>query len=149
LSDNILRLIPTDPEFIPDTTAQHIARQMLALFLPQAEPVTAVSADEVQFVDQGENWERVVCHRCNSPLDNDWWQQAMEVAYEKHFIDLSVTLPCCGESGSLNDLHYEWPAGFARFMLEAVNPGAELTEGQIAQLEEWLFCPLRQIWARY
>lgn len=38
--------------------------------------------------------------------------------------DLSETIrvPCCGAVTSLSDLDYRWPAGFARFVLEASEP---------------------------
>ena len=52
---------------------------------------------------------------------------AMDQAYRFSFVDLAVSVPCCNAQLSLNDLRYEWPAGFARFILEAQSPGAELT----------------------
>jgi hypothetical protein len=149
VSDDFLRLIPTNPEYVPDSTAQAIVRQMVALFLPQAQEINVLTADEVQFVDQGANFERVLCPACGVKLEMDWWQGVMEKAYEKHFLDLSVKLPCCGAAASLNDLTYEWPAGFARFMVEAVNPQADLTDQQIEALEEWARCSFRKIWAHY
>jgi hypothetical protein len=149
MSDDFLRLIPTDPEYVPDPTAQAIARQMAALFLPQAQEINILTADEIQFVDQGANFERVLCPACGAELEESWWQKAMEQANEKSFLDLAVTLPCCGAVCSLNDLTYEWPAGFARFMIEAMNPQADLTDQQIGVLEEWTRCSLRKIWAHY
>ncbi|MBI3968757.1 MAG: hypothetical protein HY329_24235 [Chloroflexi bacterium] len=49
---------------------------------------------------------------------------------------------------SLNDLTYERQVGFARFILEVVNPGVlRLADEAIAQLEATLGCDLRVIWA--
>lgn len=70
----------------------------------------------------------------------------MDAAYASHFADLTTTTPCCGASGSLNDLHYEWPAGFARFTLEALNPNADLDDQHLLTLESILGCPVRVIW---
>jgi hypothetical protein len=36
---------------------------------------------------------------------------------------LDASMPCCGGSTSLNALRFDWPAGFARFVLEARNAG--------------------------
>jgi len=74
----------------------------------------------------------------------------MDRASEGRFADLSVVLPCCGVVASLNDLRYEWPAGCARFVLEAMNPGGPaLSAAQVAQLEQLVGCPLRLIRAHY
>ena len=51
---------------------------------------------------------------------------------------------------ALDRLDYEWPAGFARFVLEASNPNvSELPGQQMRALGRMLGCRLRQIWARY
>ena len=74
----------------------------------------------------------------------------MDKAYEKtRFADLTITLPCCGNVSSLNDVLYEWPTGFARFQLKARNPGKGVEEATVHDLEEILGCPLRKIWARF
>ena len=74
----------------------------------------------------------------------------MSRAFESAFVSLTVSVPCCGSTISLNDLHYERPAGFARFVLEARNPNvADLPEEEIAGLSSILGASLRLIWARY
>jgi hypothetical protein len=51
---------------------------------------------------------------------------------------------------SLNDLVYSWPSGFARYTLEAMNPGlGSLPERVHARLESVLGCRVRVIWAHY
>src|SRR5438093_1118722 len=54
---------------------------------------------------------------------------------------------------TLNDLRYVWPAGFARFVLQARNPGLQgamdLPAVDRAALEAIVGCRLRTIWARY
>ncbi len=56
--------------------------------------------------------------------------QAMDRAHDAQFGDLAVIVPCCEMRFSLDDLCYEWPAGFARFLLEARSPENDLTEEQ-------------------
>ena len=133
MSDDVLRLIPEDPAYVPGPDAVERAITLLEGFAPGAEDVTAVVSEEIRFVDQGENFERVLCPSCGERVD-DWWQQEMQRAWETLFEDLSVTTACCGSRLSLNNLTYEWPAGFARFVLEAHNPslGGWLRQDQIS-----------------
>ena len=150
MSDNVLRLIPTDPQFVPDDASAERARDHLAELAPNADEVTQNMSEETQFVDPGANLERISCPRCGQNLPMEWWQDRMDDAFKARFTVLAVTTPCCGADVSLNDLNYEWPAGFARFVLEAMNPGvADLATAEIATLAEIVGSPLRRIWAHY
>jgi hypothetical protein len=149
VSDNILRLIPADPYFIPGEGAQQAALDLLTAWLPSADLVNGTASDEVNFVDPGMNLQQVICPACGTPLDLGEWQGLMDAAYAIQFADLTVTMPCCGAVGSLNDLHYDWPAGFARYVLESLNPNADLDDAQLDELAHILGCPLRKIWAAY
>lgn len=149
MSDNFLRLIPADPVYVPGATAREAARKLLASFVPQADAVVVEVTDEVSFIDQGSNFERVICPVCGTELDVRWWQSAMDKAYEKRFSDLVVNTPCCSAESSLNDLDYQWPAGFSQFMLEARNPNGDLDDRQRGELEAILGCAVRKIWAHY
>jgi hypothetical protein len=63
---------------------------------------------------------------------------------------LDVTVPCCGSTVSLNDLDYDWPAGFARFVVEARNPRVgNLSDAEMRELELIVRTRLRPIRARY
>ena len=71
----------------------------------------------------------------------------MDTAWDTHFSNLTVIASCCGASVSLNELRYVWPAGFARFALEAMNPNIrDLTAAEQGMLQEALGCRLRRIW---
>lgn len=149
MPDNILKLIPTSPGYIPDAMAQRKVRDLLDLYLPEGTLVRISVTDEIRFIDQGSNWERVLCPICGTELNIEWWQQAMDDAYRTQFTNLSVRLPCCSAVSSLNDLDYEWPAGFARFVIEISNPNTDLDDQQMHSLERILGCKLRKIWAHY
>jgi len=146
MSDNFLILIPTDPHYIPHPDSAQDANDYLLSVLPQAEDIIWMASDAITFVDPGNNFERIICPACGTELAMPVWQQMMDAAYQTAFSDLTVTMPCCGVSGSLNDLHYEWPAGFARFSLEALNPNADLDDQQLHTVEELLGCSIRKIW---
>lgn len=74
----------------------------------------------------------------------------MEVGHSQQFRVLRVLTPCCGLRTSLNRLSYTMAAGFARCVLEAVNPGVgALADSVRARLEQSLGCTVRVIWAHY
>lgn len=119
-------------------------------FVSDADEVTSRLSSELLFVDAGANWESTNCPNCNRQLDMNWVFEAIDAAYETRFTVLDVRMPCCGARSSLNDLRFDWPCGFARFVLQARNPGvADLTAAQIGKLEDVLGCALRLIWAHY
>lgn len=75
----------------------------------------------------------------------------MDIAYKNSFENLSVTLSCCHQQTSLNSLHYQMPAGFARFVISARNPdlGRDLTDDELEPIKKVLNCKIKQIWAMY
>jgi hypothetical protein len=150
VSDNVLRLIPTNPQYVPETASAELARKQLAELVPDADEVTQTTSGDLQFVDPGANLERISCPMCGQDLPMEWWREQMDEAFKARFATLAVTAPCCRANVSLNDLNYEWPAGFARFVLEAMNPGvADLAAAEIATIAEIVGSPLRLIWAHY
>jgi hypothetical protein len=74
----------------------------------------------------------------------------MSAAAATGFRLLAVTMPCCQHATTLNDLHYSWPAGFASFVLSAVNPDRSwLQDAELQNIAEALGHPLRQILTHY
>ena len=150
MSDNYLRFIAADPMYVPDPAAAADARLYLARLVPDADEVTATITDQIEFIDQGANFERVSCPRCGADLDEGWWSEAVDAASKTGFARLDVTVPCCGSALSLNELDYQWPAGFARFVLEAMNPNVpDLRKEDVDELTSILGTPLRRIWTHY
>jgi hypothetical protein len=148
MSTSYYKLIPTLPDYVPDAAVREWAQARFASFVPQAEQVTADVREHVEFVPAMGNFETVSCPVCGALLENDWWVRAMDSAYGEHgFADLAVTVPCCGAASSLNDLHYYFPQGFARFVLSAYEPNIfDLEDWQVRELEELLGCMLRKVW---
>ncbi len=125
------------------------AHQLFDTLMRGSYKTTIEVFDTVQFVDQGSNWETLLCPNCQSVLEIEWWQQAMDKSFEGGFLELGVNVPCCGFRPTLNDLRYVWPAGFARFMLAAIDPPSDLNDQQVSELERILGKSLRKIWAHY
>ncbi len=146
MSTNWLKLIPTNPQYVPDPSASEQARNLFTSYLPKAREIHIEVYEHVEFINPISNLERISCPSCAQKLDFVWWGYAMDAAFKTRFADLQVTTPCCKSTVSLNDLHYEWPAGFARFVLEAESPGGDLNSAQIETLENVLDCTLRKIW---
>jgi hypothetical protein len=147
MSDNWLRLIPTEPGWVPSAAQAAAATALLRSLAPNADEIEAVSHPDVVFVDAGANFERVGCSVCGEDLSLDWWQERISVASDDAFRSLTIRTPCCDVSVSLNDLSYDWPQGFARFELEAMNPGrGKLSAEELGDLAETLGAEVREIW---
>jgi hypothetical protein len=145
MSDALLRYVPNDPTYVPSSDAASRAEALLASLLPNAETVEHEIHPTVVFVDSGANWSGVSCPACDADAE-PWWGDAMSSAHESGFADLATVAPCCGNSVSLDKLNYVWPVGFARFVLQALNPNcAGLASDQLQRLGSVVGCPLREI----
>ena len=103
----------------------------------------------IEFIDQGENFDKVSCNLCGQEIVIEHWQNAMDEAFERGFIDLDFITLCCHKKTSLNDLTYEMTAGFAKFVMTIIDATNEIEEKDINNLEEILGTKLKIIWARY
>lgn len=149
MSDNYEHFIPVDPKFVPDYAARERMRVLLKGFFPKSDDVDLVVHDSVEIVLAMENFERVLCPRCDTEIDMDWWVSAVDAAYETRFENLSIVTPCCGSEVSLNDLTYDWPQGFATFCASVRNCDREpVSDEEVRQLEAAAGCPLRVVFAR-
>ena len=149
MTTHVLKLIPTDPWLIPPEPQWSVAAARFYQFAPHAETIETSSSATIQFVDPGGNFERVRCPACATDI-TDWWTTAMDAAGQSNFADLSISVPCCAITTTLNELQYEWPAGFARFTLAARNPNLEhgLSVEALDELQEILGYRLRQVFVR-
>ena len=150
MSDTFLRLIPTRPEFVPSNESSEAAAGKLRELMPNADRIEVIRFEEIQFVDQGGNFERVLCPECGADV-TERFSEWMETAFRSGFKMRNVSLPCCGKDADLNDLDWQWPAGFATFMLEAMNPQLPgwLPDDDRRDLEAILGCDIRQIYSHY
>jgi hypothetical protein len=148
MGDFYIQFVPADPVFRPSVEASERARTLLASFVGQADEVSCRFLTSVKFFHPLENWSGVRCRSCDTDAEA-WWREAMNEAYSRAFMDLTVTAPCCGVRISLNDLNYPSAAAFGSFVLEAMNPHIwDLTTAQVQQLENCLGCKLKQVLMR-
>lgn len=152
MSDTWLALVPTDRHFAPAPDGRERAVGLLRGFAPAADGVTATVSEEIRFIDCGGNWCGVRCPACGADVE-PWFADELGRCYERsRFRDLAAVIPCCEVAVSLDALVFGWPVGFARFVLEARNPGLEpagLPPERHRLLEEAVGCPLRVIWRHY
>ena len=133
---------------MPDEARRARARTRLAEIAPHAEEIAIHVSDHVAFFDCGANFERVRCPSCMAEIDASWWLGRMDDDYTDDGFKLAeYAMPCCNARCTLHGLIYEWPQGFGRFALEALNPMmGKLDDGKKDELEELLGTPLRVVY---
>ncbi|MCA9178809.1 MAG: hypothetical protein KDB14_30310 [Planctomycetales bacterium] len=161
MSDDYLKIIPTSAECVPPKRTHRSALVLLRTFFPEGEDFQVEIYDEIEFIDQGENIEAVICPACKQRLEMEhftegdpivaWWYELSEAMDGTAVTAITTRMPCCGRVVRMMDLEFDWPAGFARFELNVMNPNVaeNLTESQLRELEQILGCRLRQVRAHY
>ena len=133
---------------MPDEAQRVRARDRLAEIAPDADEIEIQVRSNVSFFDGGANFGVIRCPSCSAEIAVEWWQERMDDDHtEDGFRLAEYATPCCSARCTLHELIYEWPQGFGRFSLEAMNPNVgELDERQKGELEELLGTPLRVIY---
>lgn len=149
-SGNQLKIIPTNPNYEPSTEQQKEAIKYLATKFSKNE-ISSVLTKNVEFIDSGENFESVYCNLCGQTIEIENWQDAMDKAYQTSFADLTLITPCCNKKTSLNDLEYDMPMGFSKYVIELIAP--DINDNQkidlTKNLKEILGQEIKLIWAHY
>ncbi|MEU2783173.1 MULTISPECIES: hypothetical protein [unclassified Streptomyces] len=151
MSDDVLSVIPTDPQWQPDRTAGERAAALAAGMAPGLPDgveveVEATWHDTLMPIDCGGNLERIDCPHCRASIDTEWYADLLEAHAEVGFPTLAVTVPCCGAATTLDVLTYDWPCGFARFEIAIWNPARIwFDDEELAALAAALGHPVTQI----
>ena len=146
MSDNWVIVMPEAADYVPSEEAQRKAVALFKELAPSADEVKAEASAGIRFIDCGANLERVLCPDCGAEIEIDWWQDRMGQEAEAGFPLRRIPLPCCGAARNLDELRYDWPQGFARFSVEAMNPGiGDLTDEQLRAFEAILGCRVRKV----
>lgn len=155
VSDGYIRLIPADREWQPTQAMAAAATVYVTrLFSAPEDDVEEVKHefyDRITVIDAGENTTQVFCSNCSVDIGVEWFFDLIEKNGES-FDSLDVTVPCCGAVVSLDSLRYDWPVGFARFEVCAMNPTRakyELDAEELRELAALLGHPIAQILAHY
>ena len=130
MSDNWIVLISEDPTFVPESAKRTKARARFVQIAPESHEIEIQVFDHIEFFDCGANLERILCPSCRSEISTDWWQDTMEADYRNGFLLDKYAPPCCNATVTLHELIYEWPQGFGRFALTAMNPNIGTLDDQ-------------------
>lgn len=123
VSDIIYKIIPEIYDYYPaDTKLIEGAVQILKMYI-KADKITWEDFENPAFIDCGSNFESVSCPFCEESIAINDWQEMMSLSYEEsHFNNLDILLPCCKRVSTLNNLKYQSDCGFAKFVIEILNP---------------------------
>ncbi len=125
MSENLLQLIPQQPTYVPSEEAVLRAEQFLKSHISETGKVYSEVSNEIRFIDAGANFESVSCPVCGKKISGEW-SAAMDEAHKSQFSNLELVAPCCDSRTTLNHLNYNFPQGFARFVLSARDPGVKM-----------------------
>jgi hypothetical protein len=148
-----ISVVPSDVRWQPTTDAANQAAQHVrGLFARPGsyDEVRVRFHGRIAVIDPGENLEQISCSACDRDISLDWFR-GFTSAHEWAFDDLEVVVPCCGRSVALDSLSFDWPARFARFEIQVLNPTRaqyELTDRELVELGQILGHPLRQVLGR-
>jgi hypothetical protein len=148
MSDNSVLVLPCDPVMVPDEARLRAAVSYFRSIAPDANDVNMLVSERIVFVDCGSNFERVRCPSCRAVIELRNWRSWMDLDFDgEGFTFAPHSMPCCGAEHLLNELTYEWPQGFSRCQVYAVNPHiGELSDGQRRRFEQILGCPVRVVY---
>ena len=156
MSDNYLRLVPSDPALVPSKEVATTFVNLVGNALPDAHEVLAESYGHPVFIDQGANLESIICPSCETtlPLDSesnrDWWYEVSDDLENEDIRAVEVCMPCCGVVVPFEQLRFDWPAAVASFEISILNPNVRaLPVDLLAELERALGCEIKQVWAHY
>lgn len=155
MSDGYIRLIPTDkwwqPNAEPAAAAAIYVAQLFSGPEDNVEVVESKFYDRVTLIDAGANTTEITCSNCGGDIGPGWFFDLIE-AKGVAFSNLDVEVPCCKAVVAPDSLHYEWPVGFARFEICAMNPTRaeyELDGAELVEVAGLLGHPVTQILAHY
>lgn len=144
MSDYIIKIIPRDVQ--THLTSQKVKNILDCLKSEiESDSIFVKIYETPQFIDSGNNLEKITCPLCGEKIHFDWWNKAMDEAYEDCFLSLSIVLPCCHHKSTLNDLEYDFPCGFAGIEFDILNPLKELNEELHLYIQSLFEEPIRII----
>lgn len=136
MSDHFLLVIPSDPCADAPENTDAVSAALSAIC--GTNEVRFKNYGKLQFIDCGENFERILCPECGHEFTTPEWHAWMDADWhgEDGFHLHDHKSPCCDKTMKTSDLIYEWPQGFARWFVSARNTGrGPLTPAEVEQLE--------------
>jgi hypothetical protein len=153
VSENYLRVIPSDPWWQPAPeaagAAAHLVEELLTSGGGTVDEVGVDHYDRETIIDAGVNTSSMVCSACRFVSDESFLMDFIE-RHPDGLDRLDVWVPCCGAVVPITSLRFDWPIGFARFEVSARGSSQSwLTVEQLQQVEKVLGHPVYQVLAHY
>jgi len=136
MSAHFLVVIPSDPYATKPKNVAEIRAALSEICL--TDEVRVKDYGKLQFIDCGENYERILCPICGHEFTLPEWHSWMDADWhgEDGFHLHEHQSPCCDKTMKVSDLIYEWPQGFARWFVSARNTGrGPLSPAEVENLE--------------
>jgi hypothetical protein len=161
MSDDVLKIVPTDCEYVPNIESHQKAIELLESILPDGEMCQVNVYENIEFIDQGENLDTVICPNCKTKSELDIYDEhnpvrvvidRMEESFSKtQPIEAIIEMPCCNNCIPVHTIEFDWPAAFAKSELSIWNPNIKdnLSNDDLGKFEELFGCKLKQIRAYY
>jgi hypothetical protein len=154
VSDEYIRLIPTEPYWQPTLEAASAAVEFVGwLFAGPGDAVELVRYeyyDHVTLIDAGGYTTEITCPRCGQDIREWFWDLIVQRRLD--FDELGVRVPCCRAAVRLDEINCDSPVGFAKFEVSAMNATRgqyELNGEELRHVAALLGHPVTQILARY
>lgn len=150
MSEHFLVVIPADPKAELPATADIVRAALGAI--AGTDETRVKDYGKLQFIDCGENFRQVSCPHCKSEISIEAWRGWMDEDWhgeEGFHLHRHATL-CCGKDVTVNSLDYDFPQGFARWMISARNTNrGPLTDAELKRLTDIAGIGLRAIAQMY
>jgi len=149
MSDNWVKIVAKPPGHLPAPSNIQAALATFNELAPEADEIEIIKYPNIQFFDCGANFEIISCPQCQSPIELEWWEAAMESDFEETcgFQLKERTLPCCSAHVSLNKLYYSFHQAFGRFAISAMNPNiGRISSEDIHKFEVALGCKISVVY---
>ena len=150
MSDRFLVVIPSNPKADLPAAADELRAALSEI--AGASETRVKDYGKLQFIDCGEDFQSASCPHCNAEIAMETWHTWMEEDWhgEEGFHLHRHKTSCCGQDINLNEIIYDLPQGFARWMASARNTGrGPLTEAELKRLEAVARLPLRALAQTY
>jgi hypothetical protein len=129
-SGSQMRIFPKNPEIMLQREVAISLINYLSKELPNKELNIELDST-INFVDCGEEFEKVVCTNCGKEISMEFWQESMDKASQTKFKDLTITTLCCQMLADLNSLKYHSDCGFAKSLITIIGPDPMINEPKI------------------
>jgi hypothetical protein len=120
-SSNRLIVIPTRPEVTINKETSILLIKFLSRTFRNKEICVQIDTN-INFVDCGENFEKVICPKCEKEIAINYWQEIMDKASKTNFSDMTFKTNCCSTVTDLNSLKYIGDCGFSKYSITIYDP---------------------------